>query len=234
MDGLVGEGVRGFMVVGVVDAEQGGMSLRRMLGNPQKVSDLRQNVIFLNLIRSGSKDEKFRNEFCYNYHNYMKRLERAKERGATLVEILCAALLLAVFFASIFELNAVCLRYIDASKESVAALEEVHDRCEALRNLAFSDLTNTSYLQTLLAAPANSSDFCKKATEVVAISAYPTANGVTAFTRSPSGTVTRNSTAGDLGSALVKVDVAASWNLTLNGRLRSEQTSTIISNGTKK
>jgi hypothetical protein len=141
---------------------------------------------------------------------------------------------MALFFGSIFELNAVCLRYIDASKESVAALQEVHDRCEALRNLVFTDLTNTAAVNTVLVNPANASEFCKKATEVVSISAYPTPNGVTQFTRLPNGTVSTNSIASDLGTSLVKVDIATSWRLSLNGRQRSEQTSTIISNGTKK
>jgi len=149
-------------------------------------------------------------------------------------EVMVAALLLAVFFASIFELNAVCLRYIDASKESVAALQLVQDRSETLRNLAFNDLTSTSYVQSLLSAPANASEFAKKATEVVKISAYPTANGVTQFTRSPNGTVTADSTASSLGSTLVQVDIASSWMMTLGSRARSEQITSIISNGTKK
>lgn len=154
--------------------------------------------------------------------------------GTTFIEILFAAALLAVFFASIFELNAVCLRYIDASKESVAALQAVQDRTEALRNLAFKDLTTASYVQTLLASRANASDFCGKATEIVKISAYPTPKGVTQFTRRPDGSVAIDSTATDLGSTLVQVDVTTSWNLTLGGRPRSEQTSMIISNGSKK
>src|SRR4029077_2224429 len=95
------------------------------------------------------------------------------ELGMTLPEVLVAVLLLAIFCGSVFELNAVCLRYIDASKESIAALQSVHDRCEVLRNLSFSDLTTQSTVQSLLANPANSSDFCKKATEVVKIYAYP-------------------------------------------------------------
>jgi len=151
----------------------------------------------------------------------------------TLPEVLVAVVLLATFCASIFELNAVCLRYIDASKESIAALQSVHDRCEVLRNLAFTDLTTKSYVQSLLATPANGSDFCKKATEVVKISAYPTPNGVTQFTRTPDGAVTNNLTATDLGTSLVQVDVSTSWNM-LGGRARSESTSTIISNVTKK
>jgi hypothetical protein len=156
------------------------------------------------------------------------------DAATTFPEILIAVLLFATFCGSIFELNAVCLRYIDASKESVSALESVNDRCEALRNLAFSDLTTTSYVQNLLTNPANGSDFCKKATEVVRISSYPTPNGVTQFTRTPGGTVTTDSVATGLGTTLVEVDVSTSWNMTLNSRPRSEQTSTIISNGTKK
>src|SRR5213082_926407 len=125
----------------------------------------------------------------------------------TFPEVLVAVLLLAIFCASVFELNAVCLRYIDASKESMAALQTVHDRCEVLRNLSFADLTTASTVQTLLATSPNGSDFCKKATEVVKISAYPTPNGVTQFTRTPDGTVTTNSTATTLGTSLVQVDV---------------------------
>ena len=151
----------------------------------------------------------------------------------TFPEVLVSILLMAVFCGSVFELNAVCLRYIDSSKEAVAALQAVHDRAEILRNLSFTDLTAAGTVQSLLTSAPNSSDFCKKATETVTIAAYPTANGTTQFTRTPDGTVTLNSTATSLGTTLVQVDVSTSWNM-LGGRARSEQTSTIISNGTKK
>jgi len=78
----------------------------------------------------------------------------------TLPEVLVAILLLAIFCGSVFELNAVCLRYIDSSKESVAALQAVHDRAEVLRNLSFADLTTAATVQSLLATAPNSSDFC--------------------------------------------------------------------------
>jgi Tfp pilus assembly protein PilV len=160
--------------------------------------------------------------------------KNSPEAGLTLVEIMLAVLLVAAFFGSIFELNAVCLRYVDTTKESVAALQSVHDRSEKLRNLAFSDLTSVSYLQTLMASAPNTSDFCSKATEIVSVRAYPTANGVTQLRRNPNGTVTLDSTAADLGSSLVQVDVTTTWNMSLGGRARTEQTSSIISNGTKK
>ena len=172
----------------------------------------------------------------------MKLTPKDHTSGTTLVEVLVATLLLASFFASLFEANAVCLRFIAASKQSVGAIEAVQARAEVFRNLAFSDLISASYVQNnVLKNPldgsanrANSSDFVKSATEVVKISAYPTANGVTKMTLTPDGTVNLNSTATSLGSTLVKVDIFQTWTQVLGGRPRTEQTSLIISNGTKK
>jgi hypothetical protein len=162
------------------------------------------------------------------------KLSTTNTRATTLAETLVGLFLLATFFASIFELNAVCLRYIDATKESVAALQSVQDRAEMLRNLSFKDLTDATAVQTLMTTPPNAADFVQKATETVRISAFPTANGVTQFTRSPGGTVTKNSVATDLGKELVQVDVIVSWTMTLGGRTRAEQTTNILSNGSKK
>jgi hypothetical protein len=164
----------------------------------------------------------------------MKNLARTQIRGTTLSETMVGLVLLVTFFASVFELNAVCLRYIDATKETVAALQHVQDRAEMLRNLAFTDLVNATAVQNVMAAAPNAAPFSQKATETVTISAFPTANGVTQFTRTPSGTVTTDSVAADLGKELVKVDVKVVWTMTLGGRLRSEQTTNILSNGSKK
>ena len=154
--------------------------------------------------------------------------------GFTLVEVMVASTLVALFLASLFELNAMCLRSIDSGKEALAALQSVQDRNEVLRNLSFSDLTTASFVQNLMAAPANPAPFSKKATEVVTINKYPVPNGSTQFTRSPSGSVTVNSMATDLGSQLVKVNVRVSWTMTAGGRARVEETSCLVSNGTKK
>jgi Tfp pilus assembly protein PilV len=164
----------------------------------------------------------------------MKKPFQAQIRGTTLPETAVAMLLLATFFASLFELNAVCLRYIDATKESVAALQHVQDRAEMLRNLAFTDLTNTASVQALMVNPPNAAPFAQKATETVKITAFPTPNGATQFTRTPAGTVTTDSIATDLGKELVQVEVSVAWTMTLGGRSRTEQTANIISNGSKK
>jgi Tfp pilus assembly protein PilV len=160
--------------------------------------------------------------------------DRKRKTAATLPEVLIALLLFGMVFPSIFQINGVCLRLLNASKQSMAALESIHDRCETLRNLAFTDLINIPYVQNLMATPANASDFSKNTTEVVRISAYPVANGVTQFTRPPNGLVTKDSTATDLGSTVVQVTISTSWRMTFGGRTRSEETTTMISNGTKK
>ncbi len=160
---------------------------------------------------------------------------RSKQTGFTLVEVMVATALVALSFASILQLNSLSLRSINSAKESLGALQSVRDRNELLRNLAFSDLTTTSFVQNLMKAPANASPFSQKATEVVTISKYPpVSNGTTQFTRSPNGIVTVNSIATDLGSELVKVSLLVSWTTGVGGRARVEQTSCLISNGTKK
>ena len=182
----------------------------------------------------------------------MKLSPKCHTSGTTLVEVLVATLLLASFFASLFEANAVCLRFIAASKQSVGAIEAVQARAEVFRNLAFSDLISastanpgklaTGYVQnSVLKNPdgsanrANASDFVKSATEVVKISAYPTANGVTQMTLKQDGTVSLDSTATSSPTpTLVKVDISQTWTQVLGGRQRTEQTSLIISDGTKK
>src|ERR1700720_4570235 len=78
------------------------------------------------------------------------------QAGTTLVETLVAATLVGAFFVTIFEVNAVCLRYIEASKECVAAVQGVQDRVEGLRNLAFTDLVSPSYMMNPQPTPSPS------------------------------------------------------------------------------
>ena len=156
-----------------------------------------------------------------------------------------SALLIAVFFASIFEVNAVCLRYVEASKEAVSAIQGVQDRLETLRSMAFTDLTQPNTVKALMVNPSNVSDLAKRVTETVTITAYDTdsATGGTigspvVITR-PAGTTSSPSVSGSATSIAtanaVLVDVRYDWGVTLgNGRARSERTSSIVSAGVKK
>jgi hypothetical protein len=174
-----------------------------------------------------------------------------REVGATLVETLVAAAIVTAFFVTIFEVNAVCLRYIDASKEIVAAVQGVQDRVEGLRNLAFSNLLSASYMTSAqptpspsgprpvsLVFPSNTSDLAAQVTEQVTISAYPSGSPSITYTRAPGTAITPTtapSPAPDFtGITLVKVNVKYTWNGMLGHRAQSEETETLISAGTKK
>ena len=121
----------------------------------------------------------------------------------------------------------------------MAALQGVQDRIEALRNLAFTDMTNATFVQNLMVNPANGSDFAKtKPTEVVTIKAYNIATKSTSGTgiqiSRPVGAIVTPSIAGSLPSpTVVLVNVTYQWSM-LGGRSGSEQTETVISSGTKK
>ena len=167
-------------------------------------------------------------------------IKRAKSSiaGVTLVETLMAAALVALALASVFEINGVCLRYVKSSKNNLAALQGVQDRLEQLRNLSFANLTSDSYVQGLMATPANGSEFLARSpTEVVTLSAYPTPDANdTQITLSAGGSsATINSTDSNLAKAkLVKINITYTWTEAFGGRSRSEQTETIVSAGTKK
>ena len=175
-----------------------------------------------------------------------------------------SVVLVAVFFAGIFELNAMCLRYIEASKESVSAIQGVHNRIETLRNLAFVDLISQSYMTTttgtdpndpnsnlpgLLALPSDSSLFSPRVTETVTLTDYVNGTPSVTYTRSPGATITPRSavtptvawnggpgfpTTGANKTTLVKATVTYTWNMTFGGRARTETTETLISDGLKK
>jgi hypothetical protein len=159
-------------------------------------------------------------------------------RATTLVETVVAAALIAGFFGTIYEVNAVCFRYIDASKEVVGALEGVHDRIEQLRGLTFANLTSATNVKSTMSTPANSSDFARGVQEVVTITDYFNSAKSTVFTRpaGASSTVTAVPSSGaDFStSTLVKVNVTYTWTTTFGGRSMSEQSETIVSAGNKK
>jgi hypothetical protein len=162
------------------------------------------------------------------------------DAGTTLAEVLVAATVCGIFFVSIFEVNAVCLRFINASKENVAAIECVQDRLEQLRNLSYSTLIDTDKVTDLLTAPPNSSTLPLKATETVTIRKFADGAATTpaiTFTRSPGASVppVRAPDSADFtGVKLVQVDVTYNWTTTLGAISRHETSSTNISDGAKK
>ena len=157
----------------------------------------------------------------------------------TLAEVLISALLLAVFFASVFEVNGICLRYINATKENVAAIEGVQDRLEGVRSLAFSDLLSEAYMTSYLTTPANTSTLGQVVTENVTLTDYVAGTPTVTYRRAPGATtiptaVWTGVTGFPSTTTVVKATVEYTWNMSLGKRSRSEKTETIISDGVKK
>jgi type II secretory pathway pseudopilin PulG len=135
--------------------------------------------------------------------------------ATTLPELMIAAAVVGVFFASIFQVNAVVLRYISSSKENVSAIECVHDRLEAFRNQDFQNLIDPTYQSVAptpppaspaptppqrrnLTTPSNASELAQQATEIVTMSTF--ANGAAT---TPKVTYTR--------AAGAKINTAAAY-----------------------
>jgi hypothetical protein len=119
----------------------------------------------------------------------MRLNPQRKISAVTLPELMVTTVIVGVFFSGIFELSAVCFRYISASKENIAAIECVHDRIEQLRNLDFPSLIDPNFLAVTPAAPAaspaptppqrrnlttpaNASELAQQAIEEVTISTF--------------------------------------------------------------
>jgi len=167
------------------------------------------------------------------------RVQPCFEGGFTLTEVMTAVVLLATFFGSVFELNTVCLRYVNASKESVAAIQGVQDRIETLRSLAFSDLTSVSYMTGLLTTPSNSAPLAQRVVERVTITDYPGGSPSVTYSRAAGANVTPTAswtggTSFTSSSNMVRVNVRYDWVSTFGGSSRSEETETLIAGGIKK
>lgn len=167
------------------------------------------------------------------------RLPLRNIKAFTLTEVMTSVMLLAGFFASVFELNTVCLRYVNASKENVSAIQGVQDRLETLRSLAFTDLTNASYMTTLLTTPSNSAPLALRVIETVTMSDYPTGSPKVTYSRAAGASVTptvnwTGSTSFGSATSMVKVNVRYDWTTTFGGRARSEETESLIAGGIKK
>jgi Tfp pilus assembly protein PilV len=167
------------------------------------------------------------------------RLSLRNNGGFTLTEVMTSVMLLAGFFGSIFELNTVCFRYVNASKENVAAIQGVQDRLETLRSLAFTDLSSASYMTTLLTTPSNTAALAQRVVETVTISDYPNGSPSVTYSRAAGASVTPGvawSGGASFGTAtnMVRVNVRYNWTTTFGNRARSEETESLIAGGIKK
>src|SRR4051794_17132452 len=160
----------------------------------------------------------------------MRPPDNRNEQGDTFPELVISVVLIVTFFAAIFEVNGACLRYINATKENVAAIQGVQDRLEALRAMAFTDLTSAPKLTTLITSPSNGSDFTiTKVIETVTLSNYPSGSPSVTLTRGVGATVAptvtwTGGTSFPTTTTMVKANVRYNWTMTMGQRPRSEET----------
>jgi type II secretory pathway pseudopilin PulG len=139
----------------------------------------------------------------------MRLRTRSTQSAATLPELLITAVVVGIFFAGIFEVSAVCIRYISSTKENITAIECVHDRLEQMRGTDFTSLTDATYWNTVPAVPAaspspspsqrrsltvpsNPAPLASQATETVTISTFSGASATTpkvTFVRAPGAVI---------------------------------------------
>jgi len=137
------------------------------------------------------------------------RAPRHSEAATTLAELMITAVVVGVFFACIFEVSAICLRYISASKENVSSIECVQDRIEQIRGTDFTSLLDQTYMSVTptvpsaspspsppqrrnLTTPSNPSALAQSATETVKISTFSggaTTTPSVTYTRAPGAVI---------------------------------------------
>ena len=162
----------------------------------------------------------------------MKRPVARRERAFTFVEVMGAAMLVAVFLSGAFYANSRGLNMLRASRETAIASKVLQERMEVLRGTNWADITDASSIQAIYATGTNADKGLAPVAETVTISAWPTATTSIQISRSTAGTATIVSDNVSLidGATALLVTTRVSWT-GAGARPRARETSTVIANG---
>ncbi|HEX8295967.1 MAG TPA: hypothetical protein VF593_06675 [Chthoniobacteraceae bacterium] len=162
-------------------------------------------------------------------------LRNSASAGAVIVEALAAAMIIGLFLAGLFEMNAFNVRTLRSGTETVAASLVLQERLDQVRNTTWANVGDATYLRTVLTTKAVSADALLDLTETLTVSAYPPPSPAVAsaiVTRAASGTTTIVSSNSKLAEqATLRADITISWRG--NGRrlARTRTLCTIIAEG---
>jgi prepilin-type N-terminal cleavage/methylation domain-containing protein len=185
--------------------------------------------------------------------SFLSHQMRRSNRGAfTLVEVLIAIAVAALFGLAAFATNERLLVALRTQKETTAATMMLQERMEAFRSLMYSGVaSNTSSGSTN--PPSSAADIVATATtseaplgsltETITVSGYQLAPSGSSTTHSnvwqrnatyPTGNMTDTVGAFDLAGNydLIKVDIQVSWT-SAGGRTRNRELSTICGKGNR-
>lgn len=169
--------------------------------------------------------------------NRQTRTFRAHAQGGfALVEVLVAAMVVALFMAGAFYCNGRALGMLRASKETISATRVLEERMEHLRHSNWVEVTDAASLVALYTPPAAAATGMTGLVETVNLTAWPAP--------SPAATplqISRPTTTGLptvvsddptlVDKPAVRVNVKVSWTGGPGARTRVRETSTIIANG---
>jgi type II secretory pathway pseudopilin PulG len=166
-------------------------------------------------------------------------LKSEKQAGFTLLDATFATAVVALFFVTLFSLNTQCLFFVNSSRELMSAGQTAQSRLEQIRNLTWSDITNTSTytsdttsIQNALNAPVNNSSLSLgSVSERVVINPYPLPSPAPTpiqITRATTGIVTVDKTNSTIANGdMATINVQLTWTAAPGGRSRSISASTI-------
>lgn len=172
------------------------------------------------------------------YHFPMNAYSHRKRKscqGATLVEAIIAAAVLAVALAGICVTNWRTIHVLYVDKQQAAASYCLQQRVEQLRNGGWTMVTSGSSVQALFNTQPSAASNIPGFAEEVSINSYPTPAGTAIdVSESAANTATLNTNnttfaSGATGS-MVKVDLSITWP-NYYGPTHQRTVTTIISNG---
>lgn len=158
---------------------------------------------------------------------------RALERGFTFLDVMGAAMIVALFLSGVFYGNSRVLNMLRASKETIIASKILQQRMEQMRGSNWSEITDAPTLYDIYTTAPDAAVGLNSVTEILTVSAYPSVSGTNIkITRSTAGLTTIATDNPDLvdGSA-VRVDARVTWSGTPGGITRVREMSTVMSTG---
>lgn len=161
------------------------------------------------------------------------RSTRFAAGGFTLIEVVFAAAIFAIFMAALFEGSAKVSALLTSQRETHEANLALQERVELIRGATFSQITSPTYVQnTLMSTATTSAGMLNAPIELITLSAYPTPSGSNLVVMRQNGAATLITTNSTLSSAAaVQVNYALAWTSNIASKSRNRQITLIIANG---
>lgn len=154
--------------------------------------------------------------------------------GFTLVDAMVALMVVVTSFIGVYALGGQCAYLLSSGKELTSAQQVLQDRIEQLRNLNWTQVTDSNYLaNNVLNQARQNGGYLTDLTETVTIYAYPPPAAPTPtpiqLTVSTNGTVAINTTNSAIASGnLCRIDVTESWTTARTGQTTRSVTNTTV------